>query len=236
MLTKRISMTDKISIKNWAIEDRPREKLMEKGEEALTNAELLAILIGSGTTKQSAVELMSDILKACNGKLSQLSLMTIEELMTYNGIGEAKAITIKAAAEIGRRRAMESGQTRIQLKSAEDTYAIMHPVMQDLDHEEFWVLLLNNQATLIKKVKLSMGGISQTAVDVRHILRAALIANATSMVVCHNHPSGSLNPSSDDRHLTDCIKQAAQTMNIRLIDHVIITDGNYYSFADNGKI
>lgn len=229
-------MTDKVSIKNWAIEDRPREKLMEKGEEALTNAELLAILIGSGNSKQSAVDLMSDILEACDGKLSQLSLMTINELMTFNGIGEAKAITIKAAAEIGRRRAMENSQSRTLLTNAADAYAIMHPVMQDLDHEEFWVLLLNNQARLIKKVRLSMGGITQTAVDVRHILRAALIANATSMVVCHNHPSGSLKPSNDDCHLTDCIKQAAQTMNIRLIDHVIITDGNYYSFADNGQI
>ena len=229
-------MTDKISIKNWAIEDRPREKLMEKGEEALTNAELLAILIGSGNSKQSAVDLMSDILKACDGKLSQLSLMTIDELTAFNGIGEAKAITIKAAAEIGRRRAMENSQSRTQLTNAADTYAIMHPVMQDLDHEEFWVLLLNNQARLIKKVRLSMGGITQTAVDVRQILRAALMANATNMVVCHNHPSGSLKPSNDDRHLTDCIKQAANTMNIRLIDHVIITDGDYYSFADNGKI
>jgi len=229
-------MTDNISIKNWAIEDRPREKLMEKGEEALTNAELLAILIGSGSPKKSAVDLMSDILAACDGQLSQLSSMTIEELMRYNGIGEAKAITIKAAAEIGRRRAMESGQSRAQLKNAEDIYAIMHPMMQDLDHEEFWVLLLNNRAGLIKKVRLSMGGITQTAVDVRHILRAALIANATSIVVCHNHPSGSLKPSRDDIHLTECIKQAAETMNIRLIDHVIITDGNYYSFADNGKI
>jgi DNA repair protein RadC len=229
-------MTDKVSIKNWAIEDRPREKLMEKGEEALTNAELLAILIGSGNSKQSAVDLMSDILEACDGKLSQLSLMTIDELMTFNGIGEAKAITIKAAAEVGRRRAMENSQSRTQLTNAADTYAIMHPVMQDLDHEEFWVLLLNNQARLIKKVRLSIGGITQTSVDVRHILRAALMANATSMVVCHNHPSGKLAPSSDDRHLTECIKQAAQTMNIRLIDHVIITDGNYYSFADNGKI
>ena len=229
-------MTDKTSIKNWAIEDRPREKLMEKGEEALTNAELLAILIGSGNLKQSAVELMSDILKACDGKLSQLSLMTIEELMSFNGIGEAKAITIKAAAEIGRRRAMENSQSRSQLANAADTYAIMHPVMQDLDHEEFWVLLLNNQSRLIKKVRMSMGGITQTAVDVRQILRAALMANATNMVVCHNHPSGKLAPSSDDCYLTTCIKQAANTMNIRLIDHVIITDGNYYSFADNGKI
>lgn len=229
-------MTDKISIKNWAIEDRPREKLMEKGEEALTNAELLAILIGSGNSKQSAVDLMSDILKACDGKLSQLSLMTIDELTAFNGIGEAKAITIKAAAEIGRRRAMENSHSRTLVTNAADTYTIMHPVMQDLDHEEFWVLLLNNQSRLIKKVRLSMGGITQTAVDVRQILRAALMANATNMVVCHNHPSGSLRPSNDDRQLTDCIKQAANTMNIRLIDHVIITDGDYYSFADNGKI
>ena len=229
-------MTDNLSIKNWAVEDRPREKLMEKGEEALTNAELLAILIGSGTPKKSAVDLMSEILEACDGKLSQLSRMTIQELKSYNGIGEAKAITIKAAAEIGRRRAMETSQDLTTVKNAADTYQLMHDQLKDLPHEEFWVLLLNNQARIIRKLRLSTGGISQTAVDVRMLLKAALMADATSFVVCHNHPSGSLKPSNDDVYLTEHIKQASQTMNIRLIDHVIITDGNYYSFADNGKI
>jgi len=229
-------MIENTSIKHWAIEDRPREKMMEKGEEALTNAELLAILIGSGTSKKSAVDLMTEILQACEGRLSMLSNMTLEELMSYNGIGEAKAITIKAAAEIGRRRAMERANDRKQLKSAADAYQVMHPIMQDLDHEEFWGLLLNNQARLIKKIKLSSGGITQTAVDIRMLLKAALLADATSLIACHNHPSGSLTPSADDSHLTNRIRLAAETMNIKLIDHVIITDGDYYSFAENGKI
>ena len=229
-------MTDKISIKNWAIEDRPREKLMAKGEEALTNAELLAILIGSGNSKQSAVDLMEEILNACDNHLSQLSRMSIQELESYNGIGEAKAITIKAAAEIGRRRAMETSQNLTVVRNASDAYHLMHDQMKDLTHEEFWVLLLNNQARIIRKLRLSTGGISHTAVDVRMLLKAALMADATCFVVCHNHPSGKLAPSMDDKNLTEHIKQAANTMNIRLIDHVIITDGDYYSFADNGKI
>ena len=162
--------------------------------------------------------------------------MTIQELESYNGIGEAKAITIKAAAEIGRRRAMETSRDLTVMKTAADVYSLMHEQLKDLPHEEFWVLLLNNQARIIRKLRLSTGGINHTTVDVRMLLKAVLLADATSFVVCHNHPSGSLKPSTDDQHLTESIKQAAQTMNIRLIDHVIITDGNYYSFADNGKI
>lgn len=224
------------SIKNWAEADRPREKLMQRGEAALTDAELLGILIGSGSTKKSAVELMQEILHACDGRLSNLSKMSIEELMTWNGIGEAKAITLKAAAEIGRRRALETAQDITQIATAADVYNMMRPKMQDLSHEEFWVLLLNNQARVLKAVRMSSGGITQTAVDVRLILREALLAGATSLVACHNHPGGSLTPSSEDRRLTTRIKEATDIMNIRMIDHVIITDGNYYSFAENGKI
>lgn len=224
------------SIKNWAVEDRPREKMREKGEQSLTNAELLAILIGSGTQKKSAVELMQDILKVCSNRLSMLSKMTIEELIKFNGIGEAKAITIKAAAEIGRRRTLEKADEIEQVVTAEDVYNIMHPLMQDLSHEELWIMLLNNCARVIKKVRLSSGGLTQTAVDVRMILKEALIVEATSLIVCHNHPSGSLRPSNDDINITNRIKTAADTMNIHIIDHVIITDGQYYSFADNGKI
>lgn len=224
------------SIRDWAVEDRPREKMMEKGEQSLTNAELLAILIGSGTPKKSAVQLMKDVMDVCDNRLSVLSKMTIEELTAFSGIGMAKALTIKAAAEIGRRRALEKANDNCRIETAEDVYNMMRPMMQDLSHEEFWVLLLNNSARVIKKVRLSSGGLTQTAVDVRMILKEALIVEATNMVVCHNHPSGSLYPSKDDENITKRIMSASETMNIRLIDHVIVTDGQYYSFADNGKI
>lgn len=224
------------TIKEWAKEDRPREKMMAKGESALSNAELLAILIGSGSPRQSAVELMQDVLRTCDGHLSLLSKLTVKELMAFNGIGEAKAITIKAAAEIGRRRAMERADDLQQLCNAEDTYLYMHPLMQDLICEEFWVILMNNASRVIKRVRISTGGLTATAVDIRMVLKEALLADATCMIVCHNHPSGKLRPSNDDLMLTERLNRACQTVNIKLIDHVIITDGGYYSFVDNGKI
>ncbi len=227
---------DNGSIKDWAVNERPREKMMERGEQALTDAELLAILIGSGTQKKSAVQLMKEVMDACDNRLSLLSKMTLEELMAFNGIGEAKALTIKAAAEIGRRRAQEKANDIDQITTAEDVYNMMHPLMRDLSHEEFWVLLLNNNARVIKRVKLSSGGLTQTAVDIRMILKEALIVEATNLVVCHNHPSGYIYPSKEDENITKKIMSASETMNIRLIDHVIVTDGQYYSFADNGKI
>ncbi len=227
---------DNGSIKYWAVNERPREKMMERGEQALTDAELLAILIGSGTQKKSAVQLMKEVMDACDNRLSLLSKMTLEELMAFNGIGEAKALTIKAAAEIGRRRALEKANDIDQITTAEDVYNMMHPLMRDLSHEEFWVLLLNNNARVIKRVKLSSGGLTQTAVDIRMILKEALIVEATNLVVCHNHPSGYIYPSKEDENITKRIMSASETMNIRLIDHVIVTDGQYYSFADNGKI
>ena len=227
---------DNGSIKDWAVNERPREKMMERGEQELTDAELLAILIGSGTQKKSAVQLMKEVMDACDNRLSLLSKMTLEELMAFNGIGEAKALTIKAAAEIGRRRALEKANDIDQITTAEDVYNMMHPLMRDLSHEEFWVLLLNNNARVIKRVKLSSGGLTQTAVDIRMILKEALIVEATNLVVCHNHPSGYIYPSKEDENITKKIMSASETMNIRLIDHVIVTDGQYYSFADNGKI
>ncbi len=224
------------SIKNLAEDDRPREKMMKRGESALTNAELLAILIGSGTPKQNAVELMQEIMEHCGGQLSRLSKLSIKELTKFNGIGLAKAITIKAAAEIGRRRAMEKAEDIKQIHNSSDIYEIMLPVLRDVGHEEFWVLMLNNNSRLLKKIRMSSGGLTQTSVDLRMVLKEAILAEATCLVVCHNHPSGTLRPSKDDIQLTERLKQASQTMNIRLIDHVIVTDGNYYSFADNGKI
>jgi DNA repair protein RadC len=226
---------EKLNITQWAKEDRPREKMMLLGAEGLSNAELLAILIGSGSTKESAVELMKHILNDCKNNLNTLGKMTIQDLCRYNGIGEAKAISILAACELGKRRQMEKPEERPDLGTATRIYNHMHPVMQDLDVEEFWVLLMNQHHRLIKKVKISHGGITETAVDIRIIMKEAVLVNATILAVCHNHPSGNLHPSKYDEELTRSIRRACELMNIRFMDHVIITDGHYYSFHEEGK-
>jgi DNA repair protein RadC len=225
----------KLNINEWAEEDRPREKMANLGAEALTNAELLAILIGSGSTKESAVDLMKRILGDCNNNLNTLGKMGVRELCQYNGIGEAKAISILAACELGKRRQMESPEERPDLSSATRIYNLMRLVMQDLDVEEFWVLLLNQHYRLIKRVRISHGGITETAVDIRIIIREAVMANSTIMAVCHNHPSGNLTPSRADEELTRTIRHACELMRIHFLDHVIITDGEYYSFHEAGK-
>ncbi len=225
-----------LAINQWAEEDRPREKLRDMGAEALTKAELLAILIGSGTQKKSAVELMQDILHDCGDNLNTLGKMSIRELTKYNGIGEAKAISILAACELGKRRQREAVGERLQIGSARHIYEYMHTFMQDLDVEEAWVLLLNQNLKLIKSQRLSHGGISETAVDVRLILKEAILSNATTLALCHNHPSGGIRPSTEDDRLTQKVKAACETMRIHFLDHVIVTDGNYYSYRDNGRI
>ena len=228
-------MNYKLKIAEWAEEDRPRERMASLGAEALSNAELLAILIGSGSTKESAVELMKHILADCNNNLNTLGKKTIHDLCAYNGIGEAKAISILAACELGKRRQMESPEERPDLGTAPRIYNHMHPVMQDLDVEEFWVLLLNQHYRLIKKVKISHGGITETSVDIRIIMKEAVLANCTILAVCHNHPSGNLKPSQCDDNLTKSIKRACEVMNIHFLDHVIVTDGQYYSYHETGK-
>jgi len=226
---------EKLNINQWAEEDRPREKMAEQGAEVLSNAELLAILIGSGSTKESAVDLMKRILSDCHNNLNTLGKMSIRDLCQYNGIGAAKAISILAACELGKRRQQEAPEERPDLGTATYIYRHMHPLMQDLDVEEFWVLLMNQHHRLIKKVRISHGGITETSVDIRIIIREAVLANCTILAVCHNHPSGNLKPSKPDEELTWNIKRACELMRIRFLDHVIITDGNYYSFHEQGK-
>ena len=226
---------EKLNINQWAEEDRPREKMASAGTEALTNAELLAILISSGSQKESAVDLMKRILADCNNNLNTLGKMTIRELCQYNGIGEAKAITILAACELGKRRQAETPEERPDLGTATRIYNHMHPVMQDLDVEEFWALLLNQHYRLIKKVRISHGGITETAVDIRIIMKEAVLANCTVLAVCHNHPSGNLRPSKADEILTRSLVRACEVMNIHFLDHVIVTDGEYYSFHEEGR-
>lgn len=226
---------EKLNINQWAKEDRPREKMAYLGTEALSNAELLAILIGSGSTDESAVTLMKRVLADCNNNLNSLGKKTLHELMVYKGIGEAKAITILAACELGKRRQAETPEERPDLSSATKIYRHMHQLMQDLDVEEFWVLLLNQHYRLIKKVRISHGGITETAVDIRIIIREAVLANATILAVCHNHPSGSLSPSRADDELTKTIQKACELMRIYFMDHIIVTDGQYYSYHELGK-
>ena len=229
-------MAEKLNINQWAEEDRPREKMMLHGVSALSNAELLAILIGSGNTEDSAVELMRKVLNDYHNNLSELGKASINELCRFKGIGPAKAITILAASELGKRRKEEGVEERRSILSSKDVYECLYPLMCDLPTEECWVLLLNQASRLIDKVKISAGGLSATAVDVRCILREALLKRASAIALCHNHPSGSIRPSREDDLLTKQVAQASECMNIRFIDHVILTDGAFYSYADEGRI
>ncbi len=228
--------TTKLNINQWAEEDRPREKLMTLGAEALSNAELLAILIGSGSTKETAVELMKRILVNCHNNLNTLGKMSIQDLCQYNGIGEAKAITILAACELGKRRVREKAEERPQLSTATDIYNYMYTRTQDLDVEEAWIVLMNQNYRLIKTVRLSHGGLTETAVDVRVAMKEAIMANATVMVLCHNHPSNNPKPSKDDDRLTERMKKACELMRIHFLDHIVLTDGMYYSYHEMGRL
>ena len=227
--------TEKLNINQWAEEDRPREKLMRQGAEALSDAELLAILVGSGSTKETAVELMKRVLSECDNNLNTLGKMTISELCKYNGIGEAKAITIIAACELGKRRQHEKVKERKKISNSQDIYEYMHPMMQDLNTEEAWVLLMNQNFKLIKSARISRGGITETSVDVRIIIKEAVLASATVIALCHNHPSGNIEPSAEDNRITEKVRMACKTMRLHFLDHVIVTDGGYYSFHDNGR-
>ena len=229
-------MAEKLNINQWAEEDRPREKMMLHGVASLSNAELLAILIGSGNTEDSAVELMRKVLNGYHNNLNELGKASIDELCRYKGIGPAKAITILAASELGKRRKEEDAYERQVIRSSKDVYECFYPLMCDLPTEECWVLLLNQASKVIDKVRISSGGISATAVDVRCVLREALLKRAASIALCHNHPSGSIRPSREDDSLTEQLRQASKMMSIVLIDHVILTDGKFYSYADEGRI
>lgn len=229
-------MSEKLNINQWSEEDRPREKLVRLGPQALSDAELLAILVGSGSTKEDAVALMKRILNDCQNNLNTLGKLSIHDLCQYNGIGPAKAISIIAACELGKRRQAEKPQERPDLGTATFIYNHMHNKLQDLDVEEFWILLMNQNHRLIKKMCIAHGGISEVSVDIRIIIREAVLVNATILAVCHNHPSGSLKPSQMDNDLTYSIQNACRLMRIRFLDHVIVTDGAYYSYHEEGLV
>jgi DNA repair protein RadC len=224
------------SIKNWAEEDRPREKLLLKGRHVLTDAELIAILIGSGTKKESAVELSKRILSQFGNSLNELAKLSVQDLMKFKGIGEAKAVSIVAALELGRRRKPDENSKRDKIISSKDIFEIMRADFQDLPHEEFHILLLNRTNFLIRKEKISTGGISATIVDAKLVFKKAIEHLATSVVLCHNHPSGNLKPSDEDIKLTKKIKEAGANLEIPILDHLIISDTTYFSFADEGMM
>ncbi|WP_269237530.1 RadC family protein [Flavobacterium flavigenum] len=220
-------------ITNWSEDDRPREKLMLKGKNALSDAELIAILIGSGSRNESAVDLSKRILASVD-TLNSLGKMSLAQLTNFKGIGEAKAIAIIAALELGRRRRAEDTVELTKITSSKIVFEIMQPIIGELPHEEFWVIFLNNSNKVILKSQLSKGGISGTIVDVRLVFKVALENGATGLILCHNHPSGGLIPSDADKQITRKIKQAGDSLDVKVLDHLIITETKYYSFADEG--
>ena len=228
-------MTDYISIKNWADDDKPREKLANQGRSVLSNAELIAILLSNGTKNKSALDLAREILQLADNDLNTLSKMGIQDLCKIGGIGPAKAISLIAAIELGGRRKRAQQTTNI-IKSSKDAYHFFKPLLRDKNYEEFWVLLLSNNHSIIKPYQVSDGGIAQTIVDPKRVFKAALEHNTSSLILCHNHPSGNLNPSQADIKLTQKLIQASQTLDIQILDHIIVSNTGYYSFADEGKL
>ncbi|MCX6223067.1 MAG: DNA repair protein RadC [Bacteroidia bacterium] len=226
----------KVGIKAWAVEDRPREKLISRGLSALTDAELIAILISSGNSRESAVELSRRIMDSIHHNLNELGKLNCDELKKFRGIGQAKAITLIAAMELGRRRNQSEALDNGQIKGSRDAADYLRPEIGDLAYEEFWVLFLNRQNKVIDKRKLSQGGMTGTVIDVRMVLKLALEKHATSMILCHNHPSGNLDPSEADKKITKQMKEAAALMEIPVIDHLIVTQAGYFSFADEGLL
>jgi DNA repair protein RadC len=226
--------TKNLTIKSWALDDRPREKLLSKGKNALSDAELVAILIGSGNKNESAVGLSKRILQSVNGSINELSKLSVEKLCEFNGIGEAKAITIITALELAKRKQLEASLIKPKINSSKSVFNLMQPIIGDLPHEEFWVLYVNNSNTVLAKSQISKGGLTATVVDVRLILKKAIELASVGLVVCHNHPSGKLTPSEADKQLTQKLKNASATLDIKLLDHLIITEKDYFSFADEG--
>ena len=224
------------SIKSWAEEDRPREKMLAKGKEALSNAELIAILIGSGNSKETAVDLSKRILHDNKDNLIELSRLTINDLMKYNGIGEAKAVTIAAALELGRRRRYSEALEKPSIKNSQIAYECFYAHLSDLDHEQFWIMLLNNANKVIKLEKIGVGGMTGTTADPKKIFKCALENNAASVMLCHNHPSGNIFPSTADKQITNNLVKAGQLLEIKILDHIIIGNDNYFSFADEGLL
>ncbi len=221
-------------IRSWSEDDRPREKLILKGKAALSDAELIAILIGSGSRNETAVGLSKRMLAKSNNNLNAFGKLSMEQLLQFKGIGEAKAVTIIAAMELGRRRRAEEVVELAKISSSQSVFQIMQPIIGELPHEEFWIIYLNNSNKIIHKCQLSKGGITGTVVDVRLVFKVAIEQNATAIILCHNHPSGVLKASEADRQITRKLKVAGENLDIKILDHLIVTETAYLSFADDG--
>lgn len=228
--------SNSFSIKNWSQDDQPREKLRDKGKSTLSDAELVAILIASGNREESAVDLSKRILASVDNNLNALGKLSLKQLMEFKGIGEAKAITIAAALELGRRRKLEDGVRQEKITSSRDVFDVMQPILGELSHEEFWILYLNNSNKVLQKQQLSKGGITGTLVDVRLVLKQALEVGAVALILCHNHPSGTLRPSNADKQITAKLSNAALSLDIKVLDHLIVTENAYFSFADENQM
>jgi DNA repair protein RadC len=227
---------EKLTIKSWALDDRPREKLLAKGKMALSDAELIAILIGSGNREESAVALSKRILKGVHGNINELAKLSVRKLTIFKGIGDAKAISIITALELGKRRQLEAALEKPKISSSKNVANLMQPILGDLEHEEFWVLFLNNSNKVVAKNQVSKGGLTATIVDIRLVFKSALELASVGIIVCHNHPSGKLQPSTSDKQLTQKIKEAGTILDIKLLDHLIITEKGYFSFADENLL
>lgn len=223
-------------ITQWSEADKPREKLIERGKKSLTDAELLGILIGSGSRNESAVNLCKRILASVNNNLNELSRLSVNQLTKFKGIGEAKAITIVAGLEIGRRQQLQDTPIQPVITSSNDVFVLMQPLIGDLNHEEFWVVYVNNANKVIHRKMLSSGGQTGTLIDVRMVFKSALEVLAVALILVHNHPSGKLMPSQADIQITEQIKQAGSVLSIKVLDHLIVTEKDYYSFADKGSL
>ena len=223
-----------LRIKDWAPEDRPREKLLSKGLKSLTDAELLAILIGSGQKNESAVEVAKKVLNLTQNNLNELGKLSKKDFETIKGIGEAKAIILISALELGRRRKFSESKEKYKINSSKDAFNFMQPFLEDLSYEEFWVIYMNRSNRITDQIKISQGGVSGTVIDVRIILKHAIEKLASNLIVCHNHPSGNLQPSESDKQITNKLKEAAKFHDIQVLDHLIIGDNSYFSFADEG--
>ncbi len=227
---------ERLTIKSWAEEDRPREKLLLKGKHVLSDAELIAILITSGNDKETAVELSKRLLGDLQNNLNELSKVSVKELMKFRGIGEAKAISIVAALELGRRRKDAAATKRDKITTSKDAFDVFQPLLGDLHHEEFWILFLNRANMIIGKQQISFGGMAGTVADPKIIFKAALDSKASSIILCHNHPSGNVKPSEADIRLTKNLVEAGKVLEISVLDHLIVTQNSFYSFADEGMM
>ena len=225
----------KKSIKEWAVDDRPREKAIRNGISTLSKSELLAILVGSGNDEESAVDLMKRVLASCGNRISELAKLSVDDLCAFKGIGPAKAITIVAACELWKRRENDEGEL-LCITSSRDLYNYFHPILCDSPVERCYVMLLNRMNRVIDHVLIGSGGFTATVVDIRLVMRETLMKRATTIALCHNHPSGNIRPSCEDDKLTENLCQACRVMNIRMLDHIVLTDGAYYSYNDEGRL